>query len=481
RPGRRRPLVPLTRRATTLGLCATTLTAPALLNARAEAAPAPPDLPGVHWIRGGAGAKPDAYNLRTAIVPQLRARCLSEDGLRRALEWARRQDIGFSIQSGGHCFEGLSQSESLILDLSPLARVAVSREGDLIAQPGARIWQANDAAATRGGALPAGYCQLVGLGGHVCGGGLGVLSRRFGLTCDNLLSARVLTADGTLLEASRDANPDLFWALRGGGSGSFGIVTEFRLALHPVDRAHFADHYWLLPQRSAAAFLPRMQELALGLDDRLSAYLNIRARTADTFLVRLRLTSLAGESETLAASEAFASLAHPLTDPLLVSGNYLEIADLMWPRDFDPRRRFKNKSVFLDGALAEADWDGLIAELAAAPDTDISIAVEQMGGAIDVPAPEDTAFVHRRGPRFILTLGVTLPETESGAALAVLARASQKLSALTAPGAYVNYPDVDIPDWPGAYWGANYDRLLDIKRHLDPENVFRHAQSIGSA
>ncbi|CAN0603679.1 unnamed protein product, partial [Ectocarpus sp. 12 AP-2014] len=166
-----------------------------------------------------------AYNLRTAKVPKLRARCQTEDGLKQVLDWVQRTDMPFTVQSGGHCYEGLSQSDELIIDLSALNAARLQEAGTLIAQPGVRLWQANDTAAQLGKALPAGYCQHVALGGHVCGGGTGILSRRFGLTCDNLLSARILTASGGILDVSPTTDADLFWALRGGGSGSFGIVT----------------------------------------------------------------------------------------------------------------------------------------------------------------------------------------------------------------------------------------------------------------
>ena len=475
----------VSRRETAFGLVAASaaLAAPAVLGAPARAGgTAPPDLDGVTWIRRDGGTRPDAYNLRTAKVPELRAKCLTEDGVRRALDWARGTNTRFSVQSGGHCFEGLSQSDSLILDLSQMTRLSITPDGGLVAQPGIRLWQANDAAATIGRALPAGYCQRVGLGGHVCGGGLGVLSRSFGLTCDNLEAARVVTADGTVVMASQEEDDELFWALRGGGSGSFGIVTEFRLALHPVNRVIFADHSWQFDRVSAAAFLGEVLQVADGFGDGLCAYVSLHARSAASMLVRIRLVSIAGEAETAAASAALLDLADPLTDPVTISGSYLEIAELMWPRTHDPRRRLKYKSRFLPATVDAKACSSLVEAMAADWEADIWLTMEQLGGAIDIPDPQATAFVHRRGPGFIAELGATLPdEGDDGAVLGAIDRVYRALGHMAVPGAYVNYPDLDLEDWQHAYWGANLPRLARIKRRYDPENLFRHAQSVEPA
>ena len=471
----------INRRASTLGLLATSVavTSPAILNSQSSSGEAPPELSGVTWDMRGAETKADAYNLRTAKTPLLRARCHSEDGVRRALDWARRTDRRFSLQSGGHCYEGLSQSDDLIIDLSALADTRLTNDGDLIAGPGTRLWQANDATAQKGRALPAGYCQHVALGGHVCGGGIGILSRSFGLTCDNLRAARLLTSEGDILDVSQATHPDLFWALRGGGSGSFGIVTEFRLKTHTIERAALTDFYWSLPNTDAGQFLHEAQILAHDLDDTLSPYVYFTAQSEDTTLVRLRLASLANETRTSAAVASFTHLAQPLTDPQTSAGSYVETANAMWPRDYNPRVWLKNKSAFLNGPVDAGIWQSAIEVLAADWQNEIWVSVERLGGRIDALAPGDTAFVHRRGPEFLLGIGVT--QSDKGnpdTMLTSMRQAFRTFEPAAAPGTYVNYPDQDIADWKAAYWGENYPRLAKIKHKIDPDDVFHHAQSI---
>ena len=470
----------MNRRETAFGLLATSLAAPAILSASPSNGSPPPEFAQVGWEIRDAATKPDAYNLRTAKIPALRARCHSEDAVRRVLDWAKKTNMPFSVQSGGHCFEGLSQSDDLIIDLSGLAETSLVSNTDLIAEPGARLWQVNDATSAINKALPAGYCQHVALGGHVCGGGLGILSRRFGLTCDNLKAARLLTATGDILDVTKDSHPDFFWALQGGGSGSFGIVTEYRLGLHTVESASLTDYFWMVPNSDAGALLHEALELVRDFDRSISPFFYFTAHSEDTILLRLRLVSLATPTAMKVATTRFDRLAVPLMEPQTQNGTYTEIADLMWPREYNPRAWVKNKTAFLKDSGDSRFWQSIVDAMAENWNHDIWASIEQLGGEIDALQPDDTAFVHRRGPEFLVGIGLTRMDSgDPKPTLSAMRRVFRVLRSSAASGTYVNYPDSELTDWKTAYWGRNYPRLARIKRQIDPDNLFRHNQSVG--
>jgi FAD/FMN-containing dehydrogenase len=166
-----------------------------------------------------------AYNRRTMVQPKLRAVCKTPTSISVMVKWLRSHQLPFAVRSGGHSFEGLSESYSVVVDLRKLDRV----EMDVVRQTvsvgaGASLGALYRALASSGYALPAGSCLTVGVAGHALGGGYGLLSRNYGLLCDSLHSLKLVGPDGRLVEADANKNSDLFWASRGGGGGSFGIT-----------------------------------------------------------------------------------------------------------------------------------------------------------------------------------------------------------------------------------------------------------------
>ena len=470
----------ITRRTSTIGLLASTAVSafPKLATTEGYELTEPPVLRNVEWVRREPDTKSVAFNLRTAKVPNLRAFCFNEEGVQRALGWALENEVPFSIQSGGHCFEGFSQNHDLIIDLSKMSSTNIASDGILMAEPGARLWQVNDETASSGRAIPAGYCQYVALGGHVAGGGIGILSRLHGLTSDNLLSARLVTADGKVIEASETANPDLYWALRGGGSGSFGVVTSFKLNTHPVSRAALSDHYWILEQEYVAQFLKDAQDLSGNLPDDVSPYFYFTTQSDRKVFVRLRLVSFQSTQDVRTITKKFDGLAQPLIETTQSSGTYTEISDLMWPRNHNQANWIKNKSLFLDQNTDHKLWQDLVQTLIAHQEHGIWFSMEQLGGTINKLNRDQTAFPHRTA-QILVQFSVALTDSsKASSALAALDKAFRSLLPGARAGTYVNYPDTDLKYWQQAYWGINFERLVRIKRKYDPKNVFRHAQSV---
>jgi FAD/FMN-containing dehydrogenase len=434
----------------------------------------------VVWLaQDDARALQDAYNLRTMLPPRYRALCMTEDGARLALSWALDNAVPFSIRSGGHCFEGFSQSADLVIDLRHMRRVEVGDDGRLNVQPGANLGQINNATAPSGRVLPAGFCQGVGIGGHVGGGGLGLLSRAHGLTCDRLVSARVLTANGIIVQASNTEDADLFWALRGGGSGAFGVVLAFTFELASVPDAALAEIDWLLDPDRAAELAAHWQNTALELDRDISAFLFIQSRRSGGLHVRTRLAAASADRGLDAIVQGLTDIVPPLVEPSIIGGRFLDVANRLWPQTYNPKEYAKFTSNFLEGGLPASGWLETLTALDAAQSDGHAIIMERLGGAIDDIAPDATAYVHRGAPDFLTQFQVTAPTSEGFAdRMETMREIHDTLSGKVLPGAYVNYPDLDLRDWQVAYWGDNYQRLTRIKQTYDPGDIFHHAQSV---
>ena len=163
------------------------------------------------------------------------ALCASPADARESLLWARDNEVPIAVRSGGHNYAGYSTTDGLVIDFGRMKRVQVdSKDGVLSVEPGARNTDVYAGLQPHGVAISAGRCPTVAIGGLALGGGIGFSSRKLGLTCDRLTEAEVITASGKVLTCSEQQNPDLFWALRGGGGGNFGICTSYKFATHPV-------------------------------------------------------------------------------------------------------------------------------------------------------------------------------------------------------------------------------------------------------
>src|SRR3984893_7332326 len=228
-----------TRRNLMKQIAATAIIAPAVFTRRAAVAqlPALPNLPSTDalLLRPGDAQFADyqqSFNTRTALTPQLRALCKTASGFGVMVDWCRSNNLPFALRSGGHSYEGLSQSASVVIDTRLINAITVDKTTKTATVgAGASLGKVYKAIAARSLAFPGGSCPTVGVSGHVLGGGYGYLARPCGLACDNVLSIDVVDAQGQQIHADAQQNPDLFWACRGGGGGSFGAVTGYRLRL----------------------------------------------------------------------------------------------------------------------------------------------------------------------------------------------------------------------------------------------------------
>ena len=420
------------------------------------------------------------------VRPQAVVSCGSPEDVSAAISFARRSGLRTAPRSGGHCFAGRSSTAGVVVDVSPMRSVSVSG-GVATVGAGARLGDVYDALEKHGLTVPAGCGPNVGISGLTLGGGLGILGRKHGLTSDSLLSARIVLADGRIVECDERHDGELFWALRGSGGGNFGVVTSLEFETVPAPAATAFHLIW--PQDHAAAVIEAWQDWSPAAPDELAASLLL---TAPSDLNRPPEVNVFGamlgtESETEELLDELVTRAS--VDPTTASlehAPYRETKRYLaehGPGDDRPNGHPYNKSEFFRrplpaeavAALVENFSEGRIAGQSREFD------FTPWGGAYNRVPTDATAFAHREELFLLLHVVVVDPDartTEREAARRWLGRSWATVHPWGSGGVYPNFPDPDLTDWARAYHGTNLERLVRVKGRYDPQNLFRFEQSI---
>ena len=371
---------------------------------------------------------------------------------------------------------------------------ALSVEGEVATiGSGARLGDVYDSLQEHGLALPAGTCPQVGIAGLTLGGGLGVLGRKYGLTCDRLVSARIVLAGGQLLDCDDHTGADLFWALRGAGAGNFGVVTSFSFASVPAPEATNIHLAWA--PSDAAAVIRAWQEWAPTAPDELAASLKLTTTedvdeppSVDVYGVALDGVDAAGLVHRLVARVG--------SDPSVATFQRLSFPEIrrFWAHlgtaehrgdqpDAEPSPYLVTKSEFFRRTLPAGAISAVVELLSGdrVPGQARELDFMPWGGAYNRVAPDATAFVHRT-ELFKLKHSVTLDRAATAgdkqAAIRQVARSWTSVHPWGSGRVSPNFPDHELSDWATAYYGTNYDRLVEIKSRYDPDDVFRFSQSL---
>jgi FAD/FMN-containing dehydrogenase len=402
--------------------------------------------------------------------PALIARCAGAADVARSLEFAAAHDLLVAVRGGGHSMSGQSSCDGgLLIDLAGLRSVRVDpRAKTAVVGAGSLLGDLDREAQFFGLATTAGTVSHTGAAGLTLGGGFGRLGRRFGLTCDNLLAADVVTADGQLLRASARENPDLFWALRGGG-GNFGVVTAFEYQLHRVDPMVLGGPL-LFPFESARDVLRFHAEVAPGLPDELNLDLAMVCPPGARPLVILE-ACYSGDDK--ARGEALLAPVRKFAKPMADKIGPMPYLAMQTGGDEANAwgKRYYVKSGFV-GGLSPALIDAIVDGFQPDPGRTSVLLLQHLGGAIGRVPTGATAFPHREASYDLMTLANwTDPAADEGhigwirghwQALQPYARGFYFNSAMEGGDARVR-----------ANFGANYPRLVKVKRRHDPQNRFR--------
>ncbi|GAB1510171.1 FAD-binding oxidoreductase [Actinophytocola sp. KF-1] len=423
-------------------------------------------------------------------LPRAVARCGGAADVVAALALARQRGWPFAIRGGGHSNACHSSSDGLVLDLTPADAITVT--GDRVTVgAGVRVGQLAAALAPGERLVPAGSCPSVGVVGAALGGGFGAHGRRHGLTCDRLVSAEVVLADGQVVHLDADHEPDLFWALRGAGGGNFGVVTAATFATVPsVPRTH-VRHAWDIAVAPALLrhwldWTPTAPddvsvELVLVCSDQLDEEPEVMLVGAVPDVGALdELLDRVGEprlSEVARLGPADAALLHA-TPASAVAHDPVGI-----PLTQHRPGMMSAKTEFFARPLPDDALADLVRHVAAGRvfGEFRQVAFTPWGGAYGRTAPHDTAFVHRTADYLVkhtVILGPNGAARRGGEALAWLAEGWRLLRPWGTGGVYPNFPDPALADWMTAYYGSNADRLRVVKAKYDPDGFFRFAQAI---
>ncbi|MEU7877085.1 FAD-binding oxidoreductase [Microbispora bryophytorum] len=414
------------------------------------------------------------------------AYCTTAADVSECLAFARRYGVPVTSRSGGHSYAGWSTGSGLVVDVSPMNGVS-SSGGHATVGAGARLVDVYAKLAAHGVSIPAGSCPTVGVAGLTLGGGIGVVSRQYGLTCDALESLKVVTADGKVVTCSPSSHPDLYWASRGGGGGNFGVATSFTFRTHPTRSVTLFFLHW--PWSKAAAVLKAWQAWAPAAPDAMWSNchldhdpsldvmvggLYLGGRTAcENLLQKLVDRVGSGPSTRYVATSAY-------DHAMMVEAGCasMSVAQCHRPgtlpgqnaRGKLVRDSFSAKSHFAYTPLSSAGIKALLAQVAA-PGRH-TVMLDALGGAVARVRPDATAFPHRKA-----LFSVQYYSHFSGAA--AWARAAHAaMRPYFGDHAYVNYIDPELKNWRQQYYGANAARLARVKAAYDPGRLFRLPQGV---
>ncbi len=451
--------------------------------------PSAAEIPGFEGqqIRPEDGAYEEARKVYNAMIdrrPALIASCAGPDDVARAVDFARENDLLLAVRGGGHNGAGLGTcDDGVVIDLSGLKEIEVDPGARTVRVGGGCTWGEVDAATHEHGmATPSGIISTTGVGGLTLGGGIGHLSRKCGLTIDNLLEADVVLANGERVRAAADENPDLFWAIRGGG-GNFGVVTSFLFRLHEVGTVFGGPTFWAVEQ--SAAVLGAYREFIHGAPRELNGFFAYTSvPPAPPFPEELHLRKvcgvvwcyLGGEEE---GAAAIAPLLEQVPEPLMHGVHSMPFPALqsafdgLYPKGEQWYWRADFVNEIPDEAVAAHARFG--PEM---PTMKSTMHMYPIDGAAHDADDSDTAWAYRDANWGSVFAGVDPDPANAAAIRNWCIDYFEALHPYSAGGAYVNMMMDEGQERVRASYGDNYDRLAAVKATYDPDNLFRVNQNI---
>lgn len=428
--------------------------------------------------------------------------CASVSDVQRSVAFASGHGLPIAARSGGHSYAGYSTGAGVVCDVSRMAAVSVRADGSVLIGAGARLIDVYGGVAAHGVGIAAGSCPSVGIAGLALGGGLGVIGRKFGLTCDNVTQLTVVTAAGDALTCDATTSSDLYWACRGGGGGNFGIVTSLTAITHPIPGLTLYTLRW--PWGAAVDVVAAWQSWLAMIPDELWSICHLLSTTqsgppaisidgayvGDEAALKPWLHALqqgVGATATIVSAGTYSYLDAMLTEAGCggqgVGSCHLATQS---PGGTVQREASLGRSDMVLEPLTSAAISTMIAgveQRQANPDatTVAGVAMEALGGAINRVPASATAFVHRNA-LLSTQYNATWPTGASATVVRSNIDGVNTLYAAMRPfasgAAYQNYIDPALRDWPSAYYGDNLPRLMAAKAKYDPSGLFRFAQSI---
>jgi FAD/FMN-containing dehydrogenase len=423
------------------------------------------------------------YNAMIDRHPLAVIRCASADDVAAVVDFARENGVDLAVRGGGHSVPGFGTCDGgVVADLSGMQEVTVDPQSKTARAQGGATWGIfNDATYAHGLATTGGIISTTGIGGLTLGGGIGYLARGAGLSCDNLLSAQVVTADGRIVTASDKDNPDLFWALRGGG-GNFGVVTTFDYQLHPVADIYGAAMFFELDD--ARGLLEFYRDFIADAPEQLGAFPGWQIAPPLPFIPENRhgdtlavfVACWAGpveEGETVLkpvrdVGPVVAEMSGPMPYPALNAA-----FDALLPPGLQQYWKANFLTQLSDGQIdAQLEWGPKV------PTVNSTGHIYPINGAVHRVHADATAFGHREANFATVIVGAWPDPADNEKNIAWVRGYSDASSKHAEAGGYINFMAEDDRGRTKDNYGGNYDRLVQVKRTYDPGNVFHLNQNI---
>jgi FAD/FMN-containing dehydrogenase len=432
------------------------------------------------------------WNLAAADrLPEAVALVDSTFDVQRCVDWARDEGIPAVARCGGHSYAGYSTTSGLLVDLRNLDHISVDGDGVATIGAGSLLGEIDTRLNASGMVLPSGRCAGVGIAGLVLGGGFGFNARKFGLTSDNLIDTELVIADGDLRLVDERSDRDLFWALRGGGGGNFGINVSFRFQTYQTPRVSVYRLAWA-PQDAGAAWsavqkiseaAPHEFSLRLGIsigeDGPLPGATNKGISALGQYLGPVdELRDLLAPAIAAATPASLAMKKRDdIVEVLALSGGTAFLGEA------PPPMAFLDKSAYLPQGLSDPLIEALVEWMDEFPSDsrEGDFTLFSWGGAINEVPEAETAFAHRTAA-FVAEGCASWHPGDPASVVAATKEWQARLFEMLSPGfdgsAYQNFMDPTQVDWQRAYYGNNLERLIEVKSSVDPENFFSFPQSI---
>jgi FAD/FMN-containing dehydrogenase len=397
----------------------------------------------------------------------------------RVIQLARETGLELAVRSGGHSNAGHGTTEGgIVLDLAPMKAIEIDAPNQTAwAQPGLTALELGQAAGEHGLAIGFGDTGSVGIGGITTGGGVGYLVRKHGLTIDSLLAAEIVTADGQLLLVDADSHPDLFWAIRGGG-GNFGVVTNFKYRLHPLDG--IVGGLLVLPATPAS--IAGFMAASASAPEELSTIANVMPAmpmpgVPEEIVGQVVIFAIVCWAGDDAAGEQALAPFRALA-PIVDMVRPIPYPEIYPPEDPDYHPLAVARTMFMDHVDREVA-ETILAHLRSSDASLRAVQLRALGGAYARVPADATAYAHRSSPIMVNVAafhdGTDADRAKRQAWVDELARALNQGD----DAAYVNFLSDEGPERVrAAYPGATWDRLVEVKRRYDPTNLFHLNQNI---
>ncbi|CAL9114704.1 unnamed protein product [Musa textilis] len=442
--------------------------------------------------------------------PVLIVAATNESHVQAAVVCSRKHGLRVRVRSGGHDYEGMSyvsEGDRFInVDLAALRSVTVDAEqGTAWIQAGATLGEVYYTIAQKNRTIgfSAGVCTTIGVGGHFSGGGIGTLSRKYGTAADNIVDLRLVDATGRILDR-QSMGEDYFWAIRGGGAASFGIVLSYKIELNYVPPIVTTFNVMKTLKQDATKLVTKWQQIGPNLDENLYIRIislakdddeaegnrTIQAMFNSLYLGRYEelLTVMGSSFPELGFEAADCNEMSWLESVLFFAGFSGRPTEVLLDRKPEFNSSFKGKSDFVREPLTETTLEEIWRILMEAKDEPLVVLMEPFGGVLDEIAESATPFPHRKGNLYIIQYFMRWFETDTEATERHLSLVSKLYDFMTPyvsknpRAAYLNYKDIDLGRtarvWGPKYFKNNFDRLASVKSKVDPDNFFGNEQSI---